>query len=274
MLLPVTCQSEYWNGPAAQRWIAARGPIDRSLASIQDTIFGFASPAAGEAVLDVGCGCGTTTWALYGRTGARVLGLDISAPMVGVARASQRPGVPVEFRLGDAGSVALDPEFDLVFSRFGVMFFADPVAAFRHLRRALLVRGRIAFACWQATEHNTWATAPLAAARPLLPPQEPVDPHAPGPFAFSDRERLRGILEAAGLRDIDIRAHATTMYLGASVPEAVEHAVMVGPLARVASELPATVWPELRVRLTDALARYATADAVELPAAVWLVGAR
>jgi hypothetical protein len=182
--------------------------------------------------------------------------------------------VPVEFGLGDAGSVPLDPAFHLVFSRFGVMFFVDPVASFHHLRGALVADGRFGFVCWQAPEHNTWATAPLAAARPMLPPQPPVDPHEPGPFAFGDRERLRGILEAAGLRDLEIRAHATTMYLGASVEEAVEHTLTIGPLARAAADLPEAARPDLRVRVADAIARYATADAVALPAAVWLVGGR
>jgi SAM-dependent methyltransferase len=274
MLLPVTCQSEFWNGPAAQRWIGARARIDRSLAAISDALFAFAAPAAGEAALDVGCGCGTTSWELHRRTGARVLGLDVSAPMVEVARASERAGLPVEFQFGDAGNAPLDAAFELVFSRFGVMFFPDPVAAFRHLRGALVAGGRFAFACWQPPERNPWATAPLAAARPMLPPPEPVDPHAPGPFALGDGERLRGILEAASLREIEIRAHTTTMFIGTTVEEAVEHTLTIGPLARAAAELPDSVLPELRVRVADVLSHYATGDGVAPPAAVWLVGAR
>jgi SAM-dependent methyltransferase len=270
---PNAQQIEYWNGPGGERWVSAHDRLDRSLAAIGEAVLAFAAPARGETVLDVGCGCGTTTWELHRRTAARTTGLDISRPMLEYARAKGPADAQVTFREGDASSAPLDAS-DLVFSRFGVMFFADPVAAFRHLRTALAPGGRLRFVCWRALEQNPWAHAPLVAARPLLPPQPPFDPHSPGPFAFADGERLRGILDAAGWRDIEVRPLDSSMYLGATLDEAAGEPLTVGPLARLAAELDDRVRDAIRVRVAEAFAKYVTPAGVAPPAAAWLVGAR
>ena len=265
---------EYWNANGAERWVAARERIDRGLAAITHELLAFAAPRPGERVLDVGCGCGTTTLELARRTGAPIMGLDVSAPMLRAARARVPDGLAVTFVEGDASVHPVTPSHDLVFSRFGVMFFADPVAAFRHLSEALLPSGRIAFVCWRAIEPNAWASAPLAAARSLLPPQPPVDPHAPGPFAFADADRLRAILARAGLREVQITPLDSTMWMGDTLDEAAAEALRVGPLARAAAELPPEVREQIELRVREAYAPYATASGVALPAAAWLVGAR
>jgi SAM-dependent methyltransferase len=262
---------EYWNGDGGKRWIATRERIDRSAARITDALFASAAPRAGERVLDIGCGCGSTTIELARRTGAAAVGVDISAPMVEVAH-SRSGGAT--FVVGDASVYAFDAAHDLVFSRFGVMFFADPIGAFANIRRALAPGGRLAFACWRALEHNAWAGTPLAAARPLLPPQAPPAPHAPGPFAFGDGDRLRGILDRAGWRDIAIEAHASTMWLGDSLDDAVAECLEVGPLARLVGPLPEDTRAHIRDRVRVAIAPYAGVGGVEAPAAVWLVEAR
>jgi SAM-dependent methyltransferase len=268
-------QLEYWNGPTAQRWIAGGEQLDRGIAGVTAALMERAAARPGERVLDVGCGCGTTTLLLAERvgTGGDVEGVDISAPMLEVAR-TRGAALGVRFTEADATTHELRVPVDLVFSRFGVMFFADPVAAFDNLRRALAPGGRVVFACWRAPEQNAWATVPLAAARDLLPPAPPPDPDAPGPFAFADESRLRGILSAAGFRHIDVARHDDTMYLGATAADAAAYTLTIGPLSRAASEQPAPVRQAILVRVAAALASFVTPDGVAPPASVWLVTAR
>lgn len=268
-------QVEYWNGPAADRWIQLREPMDRSMASITGAALERAAPRPGERVLDVGCGCGTTSLLLAERVtpGGSVVGVDISAPMIEVARA-RAAGAAAEFTVADAGETRFPTPFDLLFSRFGVMFFADPVAAFGNLRAALTPGGRMVFACWRAFEENPWAFAPLAAARDLLPPLEPVDPEAPGPFAFADRERLARILAGAGFAEVSIAAHDDHMMTGATVEEATHHAMIIGPIARAFAEAPEELRAAARPRVAAAIAPFATPTGVKPPAALWLVSCR
>src|SRR5215468_9991025 len=172
---------EYWNGAAGARWAETREQIDANLAAITDLAFSFAAPAAGERVLDLGCGCGTTTFALRERVGATgaACGLDVSAPMLDVAR-QRALGTDITFIEADAETYRFTYTFDLVFSRFGIMFFADPVAAFANIRTAIAPGGRLAFVCWRAFGDNPWAIVPLAAAGDLVPVEQPPAPGTAG----------------------------------------------------------------------------------------------
>ena len=269
-------QREHWNGEAGQRWAEQWRKIDASLASIAEAVLALAAPRAGERALDVGCGCGATTFSLADRLapGGSVEGVDISAPMLAVARERAAGRDDVRFTEADAGTQRFASPFDLVFSRFGVMFFEDPVAAFANLRGALAPGGRVAFVCWRAFPLNRWAYEPLQAGLALLPPPTESDPHAPGPFAFADGERLRGILTAAGFADVRVTAHDDVMLLGSTPEAAAAHVLQIGPLARAAAD----VSPETRARIADlvvpVLARHAGPRGIAAPAAVWLVEAR
>ena len=264
-------QIEHWNGAGGARWAAAHERIDAHFAAITDALFAFAAPRTGERCLDVGCGTAATTRELHRRTGAHAVGIDVSAQLVAIARAR----VPeASFVLADAATHALAPDFELAFSRFGVMFFADPVAAFANIRRALAPGGRLAFACWRAVVANAWAAVPLAVARPLLPPQPPADPLAPGPFAFADATRVHDVLAAAGFRDVAVTPFDTAAPFGATVDDAAAEMLAIGPVARQAAELDADTRAEIARRIAAAFAPFATSAGVRLPAAVWLVGAR
>ncbi|MFL5237096.1 MAG: class I SAM-dependent methyltransferase [Rhizomicrobium sp.] len=270
-------QFEYWNGPAGERWSKAQDRIDHHLGLITEALLGLASPREGERILDIGCGGGTTALLLRERVGpdGAVTGIDISAPNLALARARAHAGMAdVMFLDADAATYEFVPVFDLALSRFGVMFFDDPAAAFANLRKALVKDGRLVFVCWRTFKENEWAFAPYQAALELLPPQEPMDPHAPGPFAFADRERLLSVLEQAGLQDIRIKPLDTTVNLGASLDEALTEALTLGPLARAAAELDETTRAEVRARIQPVIAKHQTPYGFIATAAVWLVSAQ
>jgi SAM-dependent methyltransferase len=270
---PETSQVEYWNGPAADRWIAARERLDRSMASLPEAALAQAAPRPGERVLDVGCGCGTTSLLLAERVApdGAVLGVDLSGPMLAEAR---RRAPALTFLEADAGRQRFDSRFDLAFSRFGVMFFADPTAAFGNLRAALAPGGRMTFVCWRAFRDNPWAFMPLMVSRDLLPAMEPFDPDAPGPFALADRDRVQHILSGAGFADIAIDSHDDHMRTGDTADEAADYALLVGPLSRALADLSDDVRALARTRVAEAVTEFVTPRGVEIPAATWLVSAR
>lgn len=271
-------QIEDWNGSVGEHWAAEQENTDRLIAAFGEAALRAAAAQAGERVLDVGCGCGDTALALASMVGARgsVTGLDVSAPMLAVARRRAAGIDNVTFIEGDAAKVQLNGPFDLLYSRFGVMFFDDPVQAFVHMRRAMAPGGRLAFACWQLAKDNPWAMVPVMAARQAaamdLPP---ADPHAPGPFAFGDSGRLTGILEAAGFRDVKTEPFQAPMYLGSSPRSAAEGATRIGPASRLAREAGKDKLPAITDAIETALTPLAAADgSVALPGWIWVVTAR
>ena len=266
-------QAEHWNGPAGTRWAAQCDHHDYRMANIQSALIAFAAPKRGMHVLDIGCGCGTTTRMLAEACApGRVLGVDISAPMLAAARA-RSAGKAVEFLEADASTMQFPQLYDLVFSRFGVMFFVDPVAAFSHIRTALKSGGRLAFSCWCAMAANDWVALPFNAARDLVPPPAPQDPQAPGQFAFADGERVRAILAEAGFGNIRIQRLETKVNIGKDVNDAANGALGSGMLLRAAADLDKAAREAIRERLRTLMTRYATPDGVALPGACWLVGA-
>ena len=270
-------QIEYWNGPAGERWSKAQDRIDHHLGLITEALLALAAPREGERVLDIGCGGGTTALILRERIGpdGAVTGIDISAPNLALARARAHAGMAdVVFLEADASAYDFEPVFDLAFSRFGVMFFDNPPTAFANIRTALAREGRLVFVCWRTFKENDWSFEPYEAALDLLPPQEPMDPHAPGPFAFADDARLRGILEKAGFREIGIKPLDTTVNMGAALDDAITEALTLGPLARAAAELDESARKNIRARIAPVIARYQTRYGIVAPAAVWLVSAR
>jgi SAM-dependent methyltransferase len=266
-------QIEYWNGPVGERWAKLQETIDASLAEISAAVMKFADPRPRERVLDIGCGAGTTTYALAKAVGneGSVTGVDISEPMLAVARARGRG---VNFRKSDAAVHLFHATHDLVFSRFGVMFFDDPARAFANIKKAIKPHGRLAFVCWRDVKENLWASTPIAAAHDLVPPQPPADPYAPGPYAFADSERLIGFLGKAGYRDIRVEALDTVVNLGATPDDAATQALNIGPLARAATGLDDATRDRIRAVVSEAVAQYQTPAGITPPAACWLVRAK
>lgn len=268
-----------WNGALGQRWAESQRETDAVVAGFGLAALQHAAVQPGERVIDVGCGCGDTAIELAHRVGegGRVLGVDVSRPMLQVARerAAQAGLRQLSFDEADASVAPLPAGTDLLYSRFGVMFFADPVAAFMHLHAALRPGGRLVFVCWRPPRDNGWAMAPLVAARKVLgitPP--PADPLAPGPFAFADGERTRAILAAAGFADIALQRVDAPIQLGSTPRAAAEGAVRVGPTARLVREAGAEHLPAILQGIERELAAHAAADGqVSLGGSTWLVSA-
>jgi SAM-dependent methyltransferase len=268
-----------WNGALGQRWVTMQREIDRIVAPFGDAALKAAAPQPGERVIDVGCGCGDTSIEIariVGETGA-VLGIDVSQPMLEVARSSGALAncAHLAFRDGDASAAALPANTDLLFSRFGVMFFSQPSQAFSHLRKSLRTGGRCVFVCWRAPRDNAWAMTPLSAARAAMGvTPTPADPYAPGPFAFADEERLRAILSGAGFGVIDVQRFDAALFLGATPRSAAEGAVQIGPVSRFVREVGVEHLPIILDAVERALAPLAAPDGhVSLNGSTWIVSA-
>jgi SAM-dependent methyltransferase len=271
---PNADQIEYWNASAGLTWARFHDALDRQIAPLGLEAIRRLAPKVGEHVLDVGCGCGQTTLELatYVGNAGSVLGVDISAPMLEIASTRQAPASSgrVNFQQADAQVAELGrASFDGVFSRFGVMFFSDPVAAFSNLQRALKPGGRLAFVCWRPIDTNPWMAEPMNAARPYLPPRAPVDPTAPGPFAFADAARLQDILGRAGFGEIIISQFDARIG-GGTVDEALDLALRVGPLGSAIRETP-SLMPQVAGPVREVLSRHETPQGVLMPASVWIV---
>ena len=267
-------QAAYWNGPGGEGWLAAYQRIQRAIGEIGTLGLQAAAAHAGEHVVDIGCGTGDTTAALaraVGLTG-HVLGVDISETLVTAARAHRLDNAT--FVVGDAATHPFQAgHYDLVFSRFGVMFFADPVAAFRNIRRALKPAGRLVFIAWRTPQENPWGTTPVRAAQPFLPPQPRPGPEDPGQFAFGDRARVERILGEAGFKALRFEPIDRQIWMGDTVAEVVAGAGKFGPLARAFAGAEPAAIEKAKQAIAEVLTPHEGSEGVRLPGACWLVQA-
>jgi ubiquinone/menaquinone biosynthesis C-methylase UbiE len=272
-------QVAYWNGPAGRKWTERQEAQDSVLAPVAELLMARARVAPGEVVVDVGCGCGATSIELARRVGptGRVLGVDISEPMLGRARERAPAGAKLDFALADATTYAFEPgRADLLCSRFGVMFFAEPALSFANMRRALRPGGRLAFACWREPRANPWLVLPLQEAYKHVPRLPEVGPEDPGPFAFANGERVRHILDEAGFTAVALEQIDLTLDLaqGRGLDAAVEAALHIGPASRAVEGQPDALQEAAARSIRAALAPLQRGDSVPLAASIWMVTAR
>ena len=273
-------QVAYWNGENGDKWARLQERLDGLFRPISDAIITAAAPRHGDHVLDVGCGCGDTVLALGRAVGSlgSVTGVDISAPMLSVAgrRIAAANLTQAAVLEADAAAEPFAPgAFDLVFSRFGVMFFDAPVEAFINIHRALKPGGRLVFACWRPFSGNPWFSVPYKAAAPHLPEQEKPDPEAPGPFAFAAPERVTRILGLAGFSEIRVEPFDAALTLGpaGAVEDAMRFITQVGPVSRAMGTGSEAQRQAAERAVVEALRAAESPDGIRLGGQCWFVSA-
>ena len=274
-----TAMGQYWNQVAGPRWVARAGLQEARNIEVADLLQQAAAPRPGERILDIGCGTGATAvpFAAAVAPGGHVTGIDISEPMLAQARQN--------IAAAGAGNITLiqadaqvhrfaPPGFDLLISRFGVMFFGDPVAAFTNLHAALRVGGRLCIAVWASMAQNVHWQIPFDITVKHLGPPAPTDPHEPGPMAFRDPEYLGGILEKAGFAEIAIAPQAFQI-AGRNAQSEAEHAAMFGPAWRLMEEKNASdaARQAIIAETEAAFAPYVTRAGLRLPGTILIAKA-
>jgi SAM-dependent methyltransferase len=269
-------QVALWNDASGRTWVEMQQVLDRMLAPFEAPLIDAAFPGQGGRVLDVGCGAGATTLAMAKRLGAggRAVGVDISGPLLEAAesRAATEGISTATFVQADAQTHAFDPgRFDAMISRFGVMFFDDPEAAFTNIRRAMRTGAKLAFVAWRSPAENPFMTTAKRAAEPLLTNMPTPDPTAPGQFAFADGDRVRRILQASGWSDIELQPLDVEGTVAES--ELLVYATRLGPVGLALREVDEAT----RARVTEvvhaAFQPYIKNGAARFGMACWLVTA-
>ncbi|NOK15982.1 class I SAM-dependent methyltransferase [Corallococcus carmarthensis] len=269
-------QTKLWNGSAGWAWVETQEVLDSMFRPFEDLLVEAAVARSARRVLDVGCGTGGTTLAVARRLGeqGRCTGVDISEPMVAAARTrAEREGTPARFIRANAQLHAFEPaSFDLLLSRFGVMFFDDSVQAFANLRRAARDDAGLLFIAWRSPAENPFMTTAERAAAPLMPNLPARRPDAPGQFAFADSHRVHRILEESGWSGIDIQPLDVTCTL--SERELVRYFTRLGPVGRFLHEADERTRTRVIETVRAAFEPYVFGTEVRFTAACWKIVAR
>ena len=269
-------QAKLWNGTSGHAWVDAQELLDGMFAPFEGVLVEAALAGSGSRVLDIGCGTGATTLAVAKRLGTtgRSVGLDISEPMIELARArAKSAALPATFICADAQDYAFEPaSFDTIISRFGVMFFEDAFAAFANLRRAVSDSGGVLLIAWRGPEDNPFMTTAERAAASLLPSIPPRKPGAPGQFAFADSSRVHDILEKSGWTSIDIRPLDVACRFPQS--ELVRYMTRLGPLGSALQHVDESTRTRVITTVRAAFEPFVEGDEVRFIAACWRIAAR
>ncbi|MGH8782232.1 class I SAM-dependent methyltransferase [Paraburkholderia sp.] len=269
-------QAALWNGPSGRAWIDWQTVLDAMFKPFENLLVDALRAGHGRRVLDVGCGTGATTLAFARAVGAQgqAVGVDISAPMIAVARErAERERVPAHFVCADVQTHPFEPAgFDTIVSRFGVMFFDDPVRAFANLRGAATDGATLRFIAWRAPAENPFMTTAERAAAPLLPDLPARRPDGPGQFAFADHGRVVSILEASGWTDIDI----VPIDIECTLPETelIGCFTRLGPLGLILQNVDERTRAQVVATVRAAYDPYVHGTEVRYTAACWMVVAR
>ncbi len=269
-------QAKLWNGTSGQAWVDAQAVLDRMFRPFEDFLAETAAAVSPSQLLDIGCGTGATTLAATHRLGAggHCTGIDISEPMLAMARGrAEAAGVSADFIRADAESYDFAPgRFDLMISRFGVMFFADSVRAFANLRRAASDRGQLCLITWRGPDDNPFMTAAHRAAAPLLPDMPAPNPDTPGQFAFADPDRVRDILAGGGWSAIAVKPMDVTCCF----PEAelLTYITRLGPVGRILNEQDDATRARIVPTVRAAFDPFVEGNEVTYTAACWLITAQ
>ena len=275
-------QTEFWSGSGGEYWVVNQQQMDTMLQPLGEQALARLDLGNVRHLLDIGCGTGSTTLDIAARLsdGARVTGADLSVPMTDYARSRLAPAglTNADFMTCDLQIDQLEAEvYDAAFSRFGVMFFDQPVTGFSNIRMAMKSGAPLAFVCWQPPSENLWHSLAVATAKQFIEMPAPPERRAPGPFAFAETDYVTGILTDAGFGDIVIEPHTQTVELfsGQDVRSAAENFARINPIiSAFVTEAGEDKAEPLIDGLAQALAPYHKDGALHFPSATWLVSAR
>ena len=264
-------QEELWNGRLGKAWVSVEDYIDRMMEPLTRPALYAVNAQSKDYIVDIGCGCGTTSLSL-GANGAEVRGIDISSAMIN--KANEKATSNVTFSVGDAANEIFTSVHSVAFSRFGVMFFADPIKAFTNIRSALVTGGRLVFLCWQLPSMNPWLSTAITALQPFQPVDvPPPDPNAPGPFSFGVPEYTQEILSRAGFTNINIQSVVKDLHLGDTLDEVMMFHRNIGPLSGLLETLDEARHADAINAVRDAFSTQKTEEGINLKASSWLVTA-
>jgi len=271
--------SEFWNGEGGENWLRFQKTIRSSLHHFGETVMEESQIAEGENILDIGCGSGETTMSLVRRVGSlgSVHGVDISSLILKKTENFTLQHDNLNFDCADAQTYPFEKKnYHLVFSRFGVMFFENPLKAFLNIQLSLKSGGRLAFICWQRVQDNPWVDLPLQLAIKHAGPPEPMDAESPGPFSFSEATKVKRILTDAGFSDICIIPYHTKLTVGNTLDESVLFLTHLGPASSIINDpcLKSTIRSTIISDLHHELRPFKTSNGVELGASCWIVTAK
>jgi len=276
-----TDMSQFWNGDGGQNWIRFQNRLEKSLNIFGEQAILTAKLAQDEYVLDVGCGWGDTTFEIAKSVGLNgyVRGIDISELILDQARTRiDSFGLDnIKFECVDAESHQFKSmEFDVIYSRFGVMFFNDPVAAFRNIKRTLKPGGRLVFICWKSVNENQWVKLPQEITNKYVAMSEPSNPHAPGGFAFGDAATVLAILDDAGFKETQVETYATKFNVGENLDEAIIFLSHLGPASSIIEDpdLDVEIKKRIIAELRSELVKNETSLGIELNAETWIFTAK
>ncbi len=271
-------QVAYWNGQGGKHWTDRQQVQDAVLMPVSKALIGRAAIKPGERIIDIGCGCGATSFDLAQLTGpgGHVTGIDISTPMLTRARELAQPGAPVDFVLADATVYDFKPaSADVLFSRFGVMFFAQPAVSFANMRKALRPNGRLVFACWRTPRDNPFLMLALQEAYKHVPKLPELAPDDPGPFSFANEDRVKKTLGDAGFASIAMERADLKLdvAIGKGLDAALESVLAIGPASRALQDQPPDLVAAATRSIRTALAAQLNGNEVPLGGSIWIVTA-
>lgn len=269
-------QAELWNGPAARAWVESQDVLDRLFKPLEELLVAAVAAKPRAEVLDVGCGTGGTTLAIARRLGAeaRCTGIDISAPMIDAARIrTEREKTPAAFLCADVQSHTLETaSFDAIVSRFGIMFFADPVQAFSNLRHAAREKGDLHVIAWRSPEENPFMTTAERVAAPLLPELPARNTDGPGQFAFADKSKVHAILDQSGWENIAIQPIDVVCTMSEKNIDG--YMMRFGPVGRFLQEADESTRTQVAKVMRTAFEPYVHGEEVRFTAACWMISAQ
>jgi len=272
-------QKEFWNGQKGNIWVSLEQKIDEMLDPLGDAALKVLAPKTNERVLDIGCGTATTTLKIAKSVGDNglVTGVDISKPILECARQKAKKKLKhnIDFILADGQNHKFEfDSYDAVFSRFGVMFFGDAIAAFSNLKKATKTGGRLTFVCWADRLENEWMEVSTKVASQFLELPPKSAPKEPGPFAFEDLEYLKKVLVKAGWSKVEIKKYSTRNSVGRTVKESANFLSRMGPMSVPFEGAEEAIKRKVILSLEKSFSNYLTDNGVKMNFSTWIVTAQ